>query len=125
MAMAQNRPNVLYFVAHDLGRFLGCYDRPIRSPNLDSFAQQGVKFTNAYCTSPCCGPSRVCAMTAKYPQTTGTIGLGNLGWLLPKEEPTLVDHYNEAGYETVHVGFCHERQYGEMRYQVDGKKGDE
>jgi len=33
---------------------------------------------------------------------------------------TPVGFLNEAGYETAHFGFCHERLYGEMRYQIDG-----
>lgn len=121
-----NGLNVLYFITHDTGRFLGCYDRPIPwSPNLDQFARRGVRFDRTYCSAPCCGPSRNCAMTGKYSHVTGTLGLGGMGWCLPEEEPTLVDHFNRAGYETVHMGFCHERRYGEMRYRVDGSREDE
>jgi arylsulfatase A-like enzyme len=46
-----------------------------------------------------------------------------MGWCLPPEIPTVVDHMNGADYETIHMGFCHERRYGEMRYQVDGVRG--
>ncbi len=118
--------NILYFITHDTGRFLGCCGRPIPfSPNLDRFAAEGVRFANAHCSAPCCGPSRNCAMTGKYSHVTGTLGLGGMGWLLPDEEQTVVDYMNTAGYETFHAGFCHERLYGEMRYQIDGKPGDE
>ncbi len=114
-------PNILYFVTHDTGRFLGCYDRPIPfSPNLDAFARDAVLFRQAFCSAPCCGPSRNCAMTGKYSHVTGTLGLGGMGWTLPKEIPTTVDFLNDANYETAHFGFCHERLYGEMRYQIDG-----
>lgn len=35
--MSNRRPNILYIVAHDLGRHLGCCGRPIASPNLDAW----------------------------------------------------------------------------------------
>lgn len=121
-----NKPNILYIVSHDTGRFLGCYGRPIRfSPNLDRFAAGAIRFDRACCSAPCCGPSRVCAMTGKYSHVTGTLGLGHMGWHLPDEEPTLVDHLNAGGYQTCHVGFQHERCYGEMRYEVDGTEDDQ
>ncbi|MFP4580044.1 MAG: sulfatase [Candidatus Sumerlaeia bacterium] len=120
------RPNILYIITHDTGRFLGCYDRPIPfSPNLDRFAEEGIKFTSTFCTATCCGPSRVCAMTGKYSHVTGTLGLAGMGWSLPAEEKTLVDYLNAADYETIHMGFCHERWYGAMNYQVDGSLEDE
>ncbi len=116
--------NIIYFVTHDTGRFLGCYGRPIPfSPNLDRFAAEGFRFDRAYCSAPCCGPSRNCAMTGKYSHVTGTLGLGSMGWPLPEAEQTIVDCLNDAGYETFHAGFCHERLYGEMRYQIDGVPG--
>ncbi len=115
--------NVIYVVSHDTGRFLGCYGRPIPvTPNLDRFARENVRFANAFCSAPACGPSRCCAMTGKYSHVTGTLGLGGSGWDLPDAEQTLVDDFNAAGYTTVHMGFCHERRYGEMRYKVDSQR---
>jgi arylsulfatase A-like enzyme len=116
--------NVIYLVSHDTGRYLGCYGRPITvSPNLDRFAAENVRFAHAFCQAPCCGPSRCCAMTGMISHRTGTIGLGGMGWDLPAGVRTLVDDFNDAGYVTAHIGFCHERRYGEMRYQVDGERG--
>ena len=37
-----NKPNIIYIVAHDLGRMLNCYNRGFASPNLDRFACEGV-----------------------------------------------------------------------------------
>ena len=118
------KPNIIYLITHDTGRFLGCYGRPIPfTPNLDRFAARGIQFNHAFCSAPCCGPSRNCAMTGKYSHVTGTIGLGGMGWCLPDEELTIVDYLNDAGYHTAHIGFCHERHYGRMRYQLDGVAG--
>ena len=76
-------PNVLYIVCHDLGRCLGAYGRrPIRSPNLDRLAAEGIRFTNHFCTAPYCSPSRGCITTGRYPHANGLEGLVNHGWEL-------------------------------------------
>ncbi len=114
-----SRPNIIYFVVHDLGKHLGCYGAPIESPNLDAFAAESVRFESAFCNSAACTPSRCCAMTGLYAHTSGGVGLAHIGWPLPDEVPTIVDYLNDAGYETIHTGMQHERHPGEMRYQVD------
>jgi arylsulfatase A-like enzyme len=58
-----------------------------------------------------------------YSRTTGTLGLGGSGWCLPDEVRTIVDDFNDAGFDTVHCGFMHERLYGQMRYRHDGVAG--
>lgn len=117
--------NILYFITHDSGRFFGCYDRPITaSPNIDRFAAEGVNFTNAFCSSPACGPSRSCVMTGKYAHNHRMMGTCGR-WSLPEEDQTLVDHFNDAGIQTAHFGFTHERRYGNMRYEIDGEFGSE
>ena len=111
--------NIIYLVCHDLGKQLGCYDAMVASPNLDAFAASGVKFTNAFCSSPACSPSRMCAMTGKYAHVSGGMGLAHMGWPLAPEVKTVVDYFNAHGYETVHTGHFHERHPTTMRYQVD------
>ena len=52
------RPNVLFISIDDLRPELGCYEsRHIKSPNIDSFAKQGIVFERAYCQVPVCGPA--------------------------------------------------------------------
>ncbi|MFW5858286.1 MAG: sulfatase-like hydrolase/transferase, partial [Planctomycetota bacterium] len=55
-----SRPNVIYILGDDhRGEFLGCNGFPVlRTPHLDRLAAEGVRFTNAFCTSPACTPSR-------------------------------------------------------------------
>ena len=81
-----DRPNIIYLVAHDLGRMLGCYGRGFESPNLDRFAREGALFDKTYCTTTACSPSRGCAWTGQYAHTNGLMGLVNRGWSLPVEE---------------------------------------
>ncbi len=102
-------PNILYIVCHDLGRHLGAYGVPVSSPNLDRFAQSGVTFHQAFCSSPCCSPSRGCALTGMYAHRNGLMGLVNRGWSLPESSKTIVQYLNEQGYETAHAGLQHER----------------
>ena len=108
-----DRPHVIYIVAHDLGRMLGCYGRGFESPNLDRFAREGVLFEKMFCTTTACSPSRGCAWTGQYAHTNGLMGLVNRGWSMPVERKTIVDHMNAAGYHTTLVGLDHTRKFRE------------
>src|SRR5713101_1652124 len=64
------RPNVLFILADDLGYGdLSSYGRPdYRTPVLDAFAKQGMKFMSAYAAAPVCTPTRCAYITGRYPQ---------------------------------------------------------
>src|SRR5215207_6692227 len=66
---AKRRPNVIVFVADDLGyRDLGYAGSTFyESPNIDALAAKGVVFNNAYAACPVCSPTRAALMTGKYP----------------------------------------------------------
>lgn len=103
-------PNILYIICHDLGRCLNCFGRgPIESPNLDRLASEGMRFTNHFCTSTFCSPSRGGITTGRYPHSNGLMGLVNLGWELPASETTTQEHLKGAGYESYLFGGQHER----------------
>lgn len=110
-------PNIIYMVCHDLGKHISPYGVPIQTPNLQALSDSGILFNNAFCATPCCMPSRSSAMTGKHAHNHGNVGT-NHGWFLAEEQLTIVDHLNDAGYETVHAGFQHERLRREdNRYQ--------
>jgi arylsulfatase A-like enzyme len=67
------RPNVVVMLADDLGEFdISLYGgKGVRTPNIDSLARSGVTFTDGYCTSPICSPSRAGLLTGRYQQRFG------------------------------------------------------
>ncbi|MFM2003550.1 MAG: hypothetical protein RI963_2976, partial [Planctomycetota bacterium] len=69
----QPRPNVLLIVSDDQGYpDLGCVGiKPLRTPNLDRLAADGVRATSFYVTWPACTPSRGSLLTGRYPQRNG------------------------------------------------------
>jgi len=76
-AAAQNKssekPNILVFIADDLGMELGCYGNAgIKTPNIDKLAQNGLRFTNAFHTSPQSSPSRTSMLSGQFAHTIGT-----------------------------------------------------
>ena len=67
-AISQKQPNVLIVLADDLGfSDLGSYGSEIETPNLDSLAEQGVRFSNFY-NSARCWASRAALISGYYPQ---------------------------------------------------------
>lgn len=63
------RPNIVFVLADDMGYGdISCYGATaIHTPNIDAIAQQGLRFTNAYASSPVCSPSRYSILTGRYP----------------------------------------------------------
>lgn len=115
----EKRPNIIYFVVHDLGKHCSPYGIPVRTPTLDAMAAGGLVMDNAFCASPPCSPSRGCVMTGHYPHRNGLPGLVNYDWELAAEPENIVDVFNANGYDTVSAGFTHERKGGPpaMGYQ--------
>lgn len=67
-AVAKDKPNVIFIMCDDMGYGdLGCYGQPyISTPNIDSLAAHGIRFTQAYAGSPVSAPSRASLMTGQH-----------------------------------------------------------
>ncbi len=105
------QPNIILFVSDDHGiDALGCYGNPvIKTPNMDRLAKEGVRFTNAYCTSASCAASRSVILTGKYGHATGSYGHVHdyhhfSTYDHVKSLPVLL---SEKGYHTARIGKYH------------------
>lgn len=119
------RKNVLLIIADDLAAgALGCYgNSQCRTPNIDRLADRGMRFDNAYCQYPVCGPSRAALMSGLYCQQIGVIGnqssknlTANLG-----DRPSLAQHFKNNGWYSARVSkIYHMRVPGDITAGVDG-----
>ncbi|MHC4474294.1 MAG: sulfatase family protein [Planctomycetota bacterium] len=70
----KHRLNFLWISCEDISPDLGCYgDGYAVTPNLDRFAQQGCRYTNAFVPFPVCAPTRSAIITGVHPGTLGTM----------------------------------------------------
>lgn len=75
------------------------------TPNIDSLAEEGIRFTAGYITSPQCTPSRAGIISGRYQQTFGVDE--NSFKPLPPEIWTLPERLGLVGYRTGMVGKWH------------------
>ena len=99
--------NVLYLNTHDIGRYLQTYGYPVHTPNLLQLSREGMAFTQMYCASPTCSPSRGALLTGQYPHNNGLIGLSHRGFQVNGKHH-LANYLKSQGYETVLSGVQHE-----------------
>ncbi len=99
-APGEERPNLLWITVEDMSPNLGCYGDPYaRSPNLDRFATESVRYTRAFATAPVCSPSRSCLITGRYASTTGTHQMRS-DFPLPEDVHAWPALLRKAGYFT-------------------------
>ncbi len=103
---AQKKPNFLFLIADDhAGYVLGADgNRNARTPNIDRLASEGVRFSQHYCNSPVCTPSRQSFLTGQLPHMAGVTRLPTP---LAEEKPTLAKQFSKAGYTTAVFGKMH------------------
>jgi arylsulfatase A-like enzyme len=104
--MAINNNNVLLILTDQhRADHMSCAGNPIvKTPNLDRLAQEGIRFTNAYCANPMCMPNRASIFTGVYPNVHG---LRSNGINLPNRVETFVETMRKRGYVTYNVGKMH------------------
>ena len=110
-------PNFIVIFCDDLGYGdLACYgSTKNRTPQIDSLARDGRKFTDFYSSSPVCTPSRSSLMTGCYPRRVGMHEDYTGHWvLIPRsrrglnpEEVTVAEALKQKGYSTACIGKWH------------------
>lgn len=104
-------PNILFIAVDDLNDWVVPYDGHPQAitPNLQRLAEQSLRFTNAHCQAPLCGPSRASLFTGLLPSTTGLYLHVKDGEILSGSqsalEPELLTHVLQRnGYKTMGAG---------------------
>ncbi len=104
-------PNVVLIYADDLGYGdVSAYGaRRLRTPQIDSLAAQGFRFTNAHAAAATCTPSRYAMLTGEYAwrrEGTGVLP-GDAPLIIAPGRTTLASVMKRAGYRTAVVGKWH------------------
>lgn len=104
--MSRKKPNIVLVIADQMrSTAMGCSGRePVVTPNLDRFAGEGIRFTNAVSNTPACTPARATLLTGKH-----VFGHGLISNDLPlSSDHTSVAHaLNAAGYDCAYIGKWH------------------
>ena len=115
-----NKPNILWLCTDqqrfDTVRALG--NSSINTPNLDQFVADGTTFTQAFCQSPVCSPSRASFLTGRYPRTTRC---RQNGQQIPADEILLPKMFADARYRCglagkLHLSSCSD---GKVEQRID------
>lgn len=101
-------PNIVWIMAEDLSPDLACYGYPgVLTPNLDEFAENGVRFTQVFVTAPACAPSRSALATGMYQDAINAQHMrypDNLKNALPRMVLPINELFRQKGYQTVNLG---------------------
>ena len=125
-----SRPNFLWIMSEDISTDLACYGTPlVHTPVLDQLAADGARYTNAFCTSPVCSPSRSSMITGMFQTSIGSHDhRSNRDGALPPRARLLTDCLRDAGYFTCNVTTAAVGVSGsgktDFNFQYDGKPFD-
>ena len=106
MNSAQHQPNILIIMADQLtAKALCCYgNSEVITPNIDRLAETGIRFENAYSSSPLCTPARYAFMTGQ--NVSRCKGYDNASYM-PSTMPTFAHYLRLMGYRTCLSGKMH------------------
>ena len=104
-ARAATKPNIMVIMVDDMGYSdMGCFGGEVNTPNLNSLAENGLRFTQFYNMARC-SPSRASVMTGQYPHK---VNMGHNGNSLGRTGVTMGEALGGAnGYNTAMVGKWH------------------
>ena len=112
------QPNILLVISDDQSYIhAGIYGyAPVKTPNLDQLAREGILFTKGHTASPMCTVARAALLTGRYPWQNGEAGQHNS--LFPGELTTYPEILEQAGYQVGYTG----KGWGPGSWQVTGRQ---
>ena len=98
---ATKKPNIVYIMSDELAYFELSHmgNKYIKTPNIDQFAAEGIRFTSALAGAPVCAPLRCNLMTGKH-AGHASIRANDGGTPLRENETTIASMLKQIGYET-------------------------
>lgn len=98
-------PNILMIILDDLNDYVGAFGDPnAKTPNLDSFSNSALRFNEAYCQYPVCGPSRASFLSGLYPGTSGVLDNNTHLRALRPDSTNMLEYFKNSGYWTASAG---------------------
>lgn len=103
---ATPKPNLVLFLADDCSYVdIGVYgSKDSKTPNIDKFASEGIRFTKGYQAAPMCSPTRHNLYTGIWPVKSGAYPNHTMAYDGTK---SIVHHLKPAGYRVALVGKTH------------------
>lgn len=128
-----NKPNILWVMTdqHNANCMGNAGHPNVKTPALDSLAQGGIKFDNAFCNNPICSPSRLSFVTGQYPHMHGFLGNNNFNYSGTNPD-SIGAVFRRNCYQTAIIGKSHmigawdEEAFEHIRYcdLCDGDRND-
>lgn len=103
------KPNLLFIIIDDLNSDISAEGGPIKTPNIDRLASNGVQFTRAYVQQPVCAASRSSFLTGLRPNTTG-VDYPYSYYFVEELYPrvgTISEYFDARGYHVKQFGKVH------------------
>src|SRR5690242_17111693 len=107
---ADEKPDIIFIYTDDLGYGDVGYNGAVgvKTPNVDSLAQGGIRFTDAHSSASTCTPSRYAILTGSYAfRNNAAILPGSAPLLIRPGTPTLPGMLQQEGYKTAVIGKWH------------------
>lgn len=126
------KPNILWVVGENLKLDLGCYGaKNVKTPSLDGLAQQGMRYTHVFSTSPVCAPSRSAFFVGMYQTSTDMHNMRSHredDFRLPEGVRPLTHRLKDVGYFSANIKTIGDEQVGsgklDLNFVNEGKLYD-
>jgi arylsulfatase A-like enzyme len=123
---ADKRPDIVFIIVDDLNDWVGCLGGhpDAKSPHIDALAASGMLFSQAYCNSPQCRPSRTSLNHGIYPFNTGTYFNARGKTEKKIETPTMQQFFMDGGYRVASGGKVFHGNPGKVGDSLFGRPRD-